>query len=55
MFKHGILFPRGLGFLTFGGYEYSRYGLNEHVALLLFTGTLNTLYTLVKVMRPSGR
>lgn len=55
MFRYGILFPLGLGFLAFGAYDYSRYGFNEHVALLLFFGVLNTLYTAAKVMSASRR
>jgi hypothetical protein len=55
MLKTGILFPLGLGFLAFGAYEYSQHGLTEHVALLLFMGTLNTLYTAAKSLRSSGR
>lgn len=55
MFKTGILFPLGLGFLAFGAYEYGQYGFTEHVALLLFFGVLNTLYTAAKVMASSRR
>ena len=51
MFRTGILFPLGIGFLAFGGYEYSKYGMTEHTALLLFLGTLNVLYTLVRAFR----
>ncbi len=45
-----ILFPLGLGFLGFGGYECATRGLTEHSALLLFFGVVNTLYTAVRMM-----
>ena len=50
MFRTGILFPLGLGFLAFGGYEYAHQGMTQHAALLLFMGVLNTVYTLGKAM-----
>ncbi len=51
MFRAGILFPLGIGFLAFGGYEYSKYGMTQHAALLLFMGALNIVYTAVRALR----
>jgi len=42
-----IRFPLGIGFLMFGGYEYSKYGFTEHVGILLFMGALFAGYGLV--------
>jgi hypothetical protein len=50
-----VLFPLGLGFIAFGLYEYGKYGLTEHIALLLFMGGLNIIYTLFKVARRAAR
>ena len=50
MVKTGILFPLGLGFLAFGGYEYAHQGMTQHAALLLFMGGLNMVYTLGKAV-----
>jgi hypothetical protein len=51
MFKTGILFPLGLGFLAFAAYDYVHYGFSEHVGLLLFMGALNMVYTLWRLQR----
>ena len=51
MFKLGVLFPLGIIFLIFGGYEYSKYGMTDHVALLLSLGVFNMVYTGYKVLK----
>lgn len=48
MSRTGILFPLGIVFLAFGVHEFLRYGLTEHVALMLSFGTVNLLYTLYR-------
>jgi len=48
MSRTGILFPLGIGFLAFGIYEYTKYGMTEHAALLLFLGGVNIIYTVYR-------
>ena len=52
MFNNGILFPLGILFIAFGGYEAFKHGgIDEHSGILLAMGILNTLYTLSKVRK----
>ena len=55
MFKGGILFPLGIVFLAFGGYEASKHGMTEHVMLLLAMGGLNIVYTVGRMAMSKSR